>query len=165
MDREYLDLNEAIQSTVTVSTNEWKYVADMEVQLDNNLPLIPGFKGELNQVLLNLIINSTHSIQDKVGHSPQVKGKITITTKNLGEHVQITITDTGLGIPEAIRTKVFDPFFTTKDVGKGTGQGLAISYSVIREKHGGEIYFETEEGKGTTFFVILPIEVEDEGKE
>ncbi|THB71377.1 MAG: PAS domain S-box protein [Desulfovibrio sp.] len=157
-DRDYLDLNEAVRSTVTVSTNEWKYAADLDMDLDESLPLVPGFKAELNQVILNLIINAAHTIQEKLGSNPDTRGTITIATKHLGDKAQIQVSDTGMGIPEEIRTKVFDPFFTTKDVGKGSGQGLAISYSVIRDKHGGDIALDSEEGVGTTFTITLPLE-------
>src|SRR6185436_11045891 len=85
------------------------------------------------------------------------KGKITVRTRCEGEHVVITISDTGGGIPEGIRERIFDPFFTTKEVGKGTGQGLAIARSVVLDKHGGELTFETEMGKGTSFFIRLPV--------
>jgi len=92
-------------------------------------------------------------MQDKSGE----KGTITAKTLDLGTHVKILISDTGTGIPEQIRSKIFDPFFTTKEVGRGTGQGLAISYSVIVKKHHGTISFESEVGKGTTFFIDLPV--------
>ena len=84
------------------------------------------------------------------------KGKITVQTRNCPEWAEIRIQDTGTGIPEKVRTRIFDPFFTTKEIGKGTGQGLAIARSVIVDKHGGSIHFETEEGKGTTFIIRLP---------
>lgn len=157
-EKEYLNINDAVKSTVTVATNEWKYVADLTMDLDEDAPLILGYRAELNQVFLNLIINSAQSIQEKMGASQTEKGAIAISTKKVGAVVQIQVADTGMGIPESIREKVFDPFFTTKEVGKGTGQGLAISYSVIQEQHGGELSFESQEGEGTTFTILLPVE-------
>ena len=115
------------------------------------------FPGDINQVVLNLIVNAAHAIKDKVQEGE--KGRITVRTRNRGEFVEISVQDTGSGIPAAIQGKVFDPFFTTKEVGKGTGQGLSFSYTVVVKKHGGKIWFETEVGKGTTFFVTLPTSV------
>ena len=104
-----------------------------------------------------MIVNSAHAIADKVGDGPRNKGTIGIRTRKDGGFVEIRISDDGSGIAEDIRPKVFDPFFTTKDVGKGTGQGLAISHSVIVKKHGGTIDFESKSGEGTTFIIKLPI--------
>jgi PAS domain S-box-containing protein len=151
------DLNKAIESTTTVARNEWKYVADLVLDLDPNLPNVACHVGELNQVVLNLLVNAAHTIGDVCQQNPGTKGKITITTRAEGEHAVIRISDTGRGIPPHIRSKIFDPFFTTKPVGKGTGQGLAIAYSVIVEKHGGTIGFESEMGRGTTFIIRLPM--------
>lgn len=151
-----VDINHAIENTVTVSRNEWKYVADMETDLDPSLPLIPCLLGEINQVFLNIIINGAQAIGDVLGDGSDKKGVIKISTYNDGDYVEIRIKDTGPGIPEEIQSKIFDPFFTTKEVGKGTGQGLAISHSVIVKKHNGEMTFETAPGKGTTFMIRLP---------
>jgi len=156
-EKQAVDLNRAIESTLTISRNEWKYVADTETHLQPNLPLVMCLPGEINQVILNLVVNAAHAIGERVGDSGQ-KGKITVTTCGRDGWVEIRISDTGTGIPEAIRSKVFDPFFTTKPVGRGTGQGLAIAHSVIVEKHGGTITFETKEGHGTTFIIRLPVE-------
>lgn len=153
-----LDLNHAIESTITVASNEWKYVADLETDFDPSLPLISCLPGEFSQVILNLIVNAAHAIADVVGEGGSEKGTIRIETHNCPEWVEIRIQDTGSGIPEKARSRVFDPFFTTKEVGKGTGQGLAIARSVVVDKHGGTIHFETKEGKGTTFIIRLPHE-------
>ena len=150
------NLNAAIESTVTVARNEWKYVADMILDLDSELPLVSCLSGDLNQAILNIIVNAAHAIGDKLGATPQHKGKITVTTQVNGNWAEIRIADTGGGIPEKLRSRVFDPFFTTKEVGKGTGQGLAIAYSVIVDKHDGTIHFETKQGEGTTFIIRLP---------
>jgi len=152
-----VDLNHAIESTVTVARNEWKYVAEVVTDFDPKLPPVPCLAGEFNQVILNLIINATHAIADVVGDGGRGKGVISITTRRDKNWSEIRIHDTGPGIPEKIRNRIFEPFFTTKGVGKGTGQGLAISRSVIVDKHSGTIAFETEVGKGTSFIIRLPI--------
>jgi two-component system, NtrC family, sensor kinase len=152
-----IDINRAIETTVTVARNEWKYVADVQTNFDSTLPMVPCLAGEFNQAILNLLINAAHAIHDAVGDGSKGKGVITIETKREGEWAEIQIKDTGTGIPEAIRGRIFEPFFTTKDVGKGTGQGLTLAHSLIVKKHGGQIWFESEVGKGTTFFLRLPI--------
>jgi PAS domain S-box-containing protein len=151
------DLNRAIETTVTVARNEWKYVAEVKLDLDPALPMVPCYVGQFNQAILNLVINSSHAIADVVKQSPGAKGTITIRTRRDGDHVEVRVSDTGTGIPEAIRPRVFEPFFTTKDVGQGTGQGLTIVYSSVVKKHGGTIGFESEVGKGTTFILRLPL--------
>jgi two-component system, NtrC family, sensor kinase len=151
------DLNKAIESTITVTQNEWKYVSNMVTDFDPQLPAVPCLLGEFNQVILNMIINATHAIADVVGDSGE-RGQIKISTKRDGDFAEIRVGDTGTGIPESIRERIFDPFFTTKEVGKGTGQGLAISHAVIVEKHGGNIKIESEVGKGTTFVIRLPLD-------
>ncbi len=158
----HIDLNKAIESTITVARNEWKYYADMETEFDHALPLVPCLPGEFNQVVLNLIINAAHAISSRLDPGSSEKGKITVTTRTAGDCAEIRIRDTGTGIREDIRTRIFDPFFTTKEVGKGTGQGLAIARSVVVDKHGGTITFESEMGKGTTFIVRLPLNVRSE---
>lgn len=152
-----VDLNKAIQSTVTVSRNEWKYVANLLTDLDPELPPVLCLAGPFNQVILNLIVNAAHAIAEVVKHGNGEKGTITVSSRRVDDWVEIRVSDTGTGIPEAIRGKIFDPFFTTKEVGKGTGQGLAIARSVVVDKHGGTIRFETEVGKGTTFIIRLPL--------
>jgi signal transduction histidine kinase/HAMP domain-containing protein len=153
------DLNQAIRSTLVVAHNEYKYVAEIDTQLAD-LPLVQCYLGEFNQVILNLLVNASHAISDVVKDSGSF-GKLTIRSRLDGDEVEISITDTGMGIPEAVRGKIFDPFFTTKEVGKGTGQGLAIARSVIVNKHGGTLRFETECGRGTTFFIRLPVGATD----
>ncbi len=153
-----LDINRAIESTVLVSRNEWKYVADLNTELDANLPPVLCVPGEFNQVILNLIVNAAHAIADVVADQPGTKGTITVSTERDGDWAEIRVGDTGTGIPDQARSSIFNPFFTTKEVGKGTGQGLAIAYSVIVQKHGGTISFETRMGVGTTFLIRLPIE-------
>jgi two-component system NtrC family sensor kinase len=149
------DLNQAIRSTLVVAHNEYKHVAELRTQFDD-LPSVPCFLGEINQVVLNLLVNASHAISDVVKDSGNL-GTIDVRTRLDGKEVEISISDTGSGIPESARDKIFDPFFTTKEVGKGTGQGLSISRNVIVNKHGGTLRFESECGKGTTFFIRLPI--------
>jgi two-component system NtrC family sensor kinase len=151
-----LDLNHAIENTITVARSEWKYVADLETEFDRTLPPIYCQPGEFNQVILNLIVNAAHAIADVVGKEGSKRGKIKVQTRNCQEWAEIRIQDSGSGIPEKVRARIFDPFFTTKEIGKGTGQGLAIARSVVVDKHNGTIDFETEEGKGTTFIIRLP---------
>jgi signal transduction histidine kinase len=132
-------------------------VADLEFELEPNLPPVPCFLGEFNQCILNLIINAAHAIGDVVKANPGTKGLITVRTRTDGDQVELRVTDTGTGIPEAVRPKIFEPFFTTKDIGKGTGQGLAMVYGSIVRQHGGTVTFETESGKGTAFIIRLPL--------
>ncbi|MHB0956293.1 MAG: sensor histidine kinase [Pirellulaceae bacterium] len=155
--KQAIDLNRAIRSTLMVSRNEWKYVAELITDFAPDLPLVPCLPGDFNQVILNLVINSAQAIATVVGDGAAGKGTITVTTRRDGDWAEIRIEDTGTGIPEDIRQHVFDPFFTTKDVGKGTGQGLTIVHSIVATKHGGRIWLETEVGRGTTFIVRLPI--------
>jgi two-component system, NtrC family, sensor kinase len=145
-----------------VARNEWKYVAEMDTDL-GELPLIVCNVGDLNQVFLNLLVNAAHAIADVVKDGS--KGRIAIQTAREGDKVHISIADTGSGIAESIRTKIFDPFFTTKEVGRGTGQGLAIARSVVVDRHKGSLTFESEVGKGTTFHIRLPITQEEPGAE
>jgi PAS domain S-box-containing protein len=148
------DLNKIIQNSVAVSKNEWKYVADAELQLDPDLPKVECLGGEISQVLLNLIVNAAHAIENTEHDG---KGKITISSTLHNKMVEVRVSDTGTGIPEAVRESIFNPFFTTKDVGEGTGQGLAIAQDIVVGKHRGQLFFETEEGQGTTFIMQLPI--------
>ena len=150
------DINKAIETTTTVARNEWKYVADMKTELSPSLPPVPCLPGDINQVFLNLIVNAAHAIADRK-NPDNAKGAITISTRLDDKHVEIRISDTGIGVSEKNRSKIFEPFFTTKGVGRGTGQGLAIAHNVVVKKHFGTITFETKEGLGTTFIVRLPI--------
>ena len=149
------DLNRALESTLIVARNEIKYVANVETDLQE-LPLVQCNGGDMNQVFLNLLVNAAHAIKDRDdgnGH----KGVIGVRTRREGDQVVISISDTGCGIPENIRDKIFEPFFTTKEVGRGTGQGLAIARSIVVDSHGGSLTFESTIGKGSTFFIRLPI--------
>ena len=153
-----IDINKAIETTITVARHEWKYVAAVVTDFDEGLPLIPCLIGEFNQAVLNLIINASHAIAAAVESGSIERGTITITTRRDGEWGEVAIRDNGTGIPERIRSRIFEPFFTTKPPGKGTGQGLSLAHSVIVNRLHGQIWFQTETGKGTTFFIRLPIE-------
>ncbi len=154
-----VDLNRAIESTATVSRSEWKYVAELTTDLDPALPPVACYPGELNQALLNLIINAAQAIGERKRDTTCGKGSIHITTRYLkdADQVEIRIRDDGGGIPEEIRDRIFDPFFTTKPIGKGSGQGLPIVYSVIHDKHGGQVDFVSCVGEGSVFKLRLPV--------
>jgi two-component system, NtrC family, sensor kinase len=151
-----VDINEALTNTITVSRNEWKYVATMETDLDPELPQVICLPAEMNQVFLNIVINAAHAVEESV-HGTTRQGLIRVATAQEQGGVRISISDTGGGIPAAVQGKIFDPFFTTKEVGKGTGQGLTLAYDIVVNKHGGSITFDTEEGRGTTFHIHLPL--------
>ncbi|MBE2251257.1 MAG: ATP-binding protein [Myxococcus sp.] len=153
----FINIAESVQSTLTVARNEYKYVADLKTEFCE-LPEVLCYPGELNQAVLNVVVNAAHAIEEALSGTSE-RGLLTVRTVRDGDSVVISIQDTGGGIPEAVRGSVFDPFFTTKRVGKGTGQGLAIARSVVVEKHGGTITFETELGRGTTFFLRIPLKV------
>lgn len=155
-----VDINHAVETTVALARNEWKYVADVQLDLQKDLPAVLGFAGDLEQVLLNLLVNAVHAVEDVVGRESGNQGLIKIATREVGNWVEITVADSGVGIPEQVQSKVFELFFTTKQAGRGTGQGLALARTTIVEKHGGKIDFETESGKGTTFRILLPIPLE-----
>jgi two-component system NtrC family sensor kinase len=149
------DLNKALMNTLTVARNELKYVAEVETDFGDLPPVICSLS-DVNQVFLNLLVNAAHAIGDVVGDTGS-KGTIRLKTRREGSMAVISIADTGAGIPAGIRERIFDPFFTTKQVGRGTGQGLAIARSVV-DRHKGTLTFESEVSKGTTFYVRLPIE-------
>ena len=150
---ELADLNDCVLSTVNIVRNEIKYVADLDLKL-GEIPHISCSRNQLSQVIINLLVNAAHSIENH--------GSITVTTRQVDDTVVLSVRDTGRGMSEEVRNRIFEPFFTTKEVGKGTGLGLSISYSIIK-KHGGEIVVESKPGTGTTFSVILPIHTHQDG--
>lgn len=154
-----VNVNEAIERALTVSRNEWKYAAEVEKQLDDPAPIAFVNEGELNQVLLNIIVNASHAIQEAARDS----GRITVQSFYRDDRVVIGIGDNGNGIPEKIQDRVFEQFFTTKDVGKGTGQGLALCNEFVEKRNDGRLYFETTQGEGSTFFIELPVAQSDIG--
>ncbi|MFN3201275.1 MAG: ATP-binding protein [Bradymonadia bacterium] len=154
------DLNNALESALTVARNEYKYVAEVETRF-GVVPQVMCHLGDLNQVFLNLIVNAAHAIEGKQKSAEQAHsgemGRITLSTTHEGHEVVVAITDTGSGIPLEVQERIFDPFFTTKEVGKGTGQGLSLARTIVTEKHNGTLSFETTPGEGTTFYVRLPV--------
>jgi signal transduction histidine kinase len=152
--RSVIDLNAAIQTTLEIARHEYKYVADVELDL-LELPRVECYASEINQVLLNLIVNAAHAIEE--AKHENARGVIRVRTRHEHDHVEIAIGDTGCGIPDDLRERVFEPFFTTKAVGRGTGQGLSIARSVIVDKHGGTLTFASTPGVGTTFTIRLPL--------
>jgi signal transduction histidine kinase len=154
-----VDLNRAIKATLNMARNEYKSVADLVTDF-GDIPTVHCHAGDINQVVLNLLLNAAHAITDVVEGSSS-KGSITVRTRAIGDFVEISIGDTGDGIPEDVRGRIFEPFVTTKEVGRGTGQGLALSRGIVVEKLKGSLHFETETGKGTTFFIRLPKSAEE----
>lgn len=152
-----VNLNDTLETTLTVSRSEWKYIAEVSTNYAEECPMVNAFPGELNQVFLNLLVNSAHAIIDQLGEDSGERGSIQLATAVRDGYAEVRVSDTGCGIPIEVQSRVFDPFFTTKKVGRGTGQGLAIAHSVIVQKHAGRIWFETTPGVGTTFVIQLPL--------
>jgi signal transduction histidine kinase len=150
-----IDVNRAVTTTLNMARNEYKSVAELETDF-GALPPVHCHAGDVNQVVLNLLLNAAHAIHDVVDGTSH-KGRITVRTRAIGGYVEISITDTGNGIPESVRGRIFEPFVTTKEIGRGAGQGLALSRGIVVEKLNGSLHFETETGKGTTFFIRLPV--------
>ena len=153
-----VDINRAIENTIAVSRSRWQSVAELRPHLDDELPPVFCMGAEVNQVILELIINAADAISAAISDSAKDRGFIDVSTRIDHDCVEVRVSDSGPGIPQAVQDKVFNPFFTTKDVGQGTGQGLAMCHSIIVDKHGGSLTFETEMGAGTTFIVRLPMD-------
>lgn len=153
----FFDLNGLVRDSLTITRNAWKHVATMTPDLAEGLPLVYGLPHEVSQVLINVIINAAQAVEERSIGQPWFRGRIDVSTYVQGEHVVVAVADNGPGIPESDRGRIFDPFFTTKPVGKGTGQGLAISHAVMA-RHVGGIDFTTRLGEGTTFFIRFPTE-------
>lgn len=154
--RSSLDVNRALSGALAVARSELKNVAEVVTEFDSGIPPIQCYPNEINQVFLNLLVNAAHAVAD-AKEQGRVRGTIRIRTRHSDGMVEVAVADNGMGIPAEIREQVFDPFFTTKPIGRGTGQGLAIARNTIVQKHGGSIHFETDEGRGTTFIVRLPV--------
>lgn len=150
-----VDLNRCVRTTLNIVRNEYKYVANLLLELQETLPPVRGNAQQLSQVIANLLVNAAHAI---VGH-----GDVAVRTWHDGDDVLLTVSDTGSGIPPEHLEQIFDPFFTTKEVGKGTGLGLSICYDIVK-KHGGRIAVESEPGCGTTFTVSLPVSSRELGE-
>lgn len=152
-----VEINKVIDNALTISRNEWKYAAELTLDLAPALPSVPGHPTELGQVFLNIIVNAAQAITSKLGERPLEKGRIAVSSRLKGESVEVRISDSGCGIAPEQCERIFDLFYTTKDVGKGSGQGLAIAHAVVVEQHRGAISVESEPGQGTTFIVELPL--------
>lgn len=152
-----VNLNEVLRKVLLVSRGEWKYVAKPETDFQEDLPGVFVCEGECSQIFLNLVVNAAHAIEGRFANEEELKGVIRLQTRQVGDHIEIRVSDNGLGIPEEIRDKIFDPFFTTKEMGQGTGQGLAIVQSIVQKYHG-TLTFETVIGEGSTFIVNFPLD-------
>jgi signal transduction histidine kinase len=164
LQKQNVDLAHAIENALTISRNKWKSVAKVVTDFDPHLPMVACLPGDLNQVILNLIVNAAYAIAEKHGALSEQKGTITLRTRQNGDWAEIHVEDTGAGIPEEIRHRIFDPFFTTKEPGRGSGQGLSIAHNIITKKHGGTIQFQSQIGQGATFIIRLPIQEKLEDK-
>jgi two-component system, NtrC family, sensor kinase len=155
--KELCNLNHLVQNSITISSAEWKRFA--EVEADSSLELLEIYciRGAMAQVFINLILNAADAIETVVREGRKSSGKIVISGERNDKSITISISDDGCGIPEENQGRIFDPFFTTKPVGRGTGQGLAVVYDVIVTKHQGRITFDSEPGKGTVFYLHLPL--------
>jgi len=156
-----VNLNKALTDTLTVARNNWKYVAEVETGLDPELPDVICQPGEMNQVFLNIIVNAADALAEQARIDQSRKGLIQVRTRRFDEWAEVRIADNGPGIPAEIGERIFEPFFTTKEVGKGTGQGLAIAYDIVEHRHGGTLTFETVVGQGTTFIIRLPLKASE----
>ena len=154
-EKKMTDINELLENALIISQNEWKYVAKLSKDFENDLNCVMCSPGDLSQVFLNVIINAAHAIEEKVRDTMET-GTITVSTRNAEGCVEIRIADTGVGVPEHLQDKIFNLFFTTKTIGKGTGQGLAIAYDTIVNKHNGRILFESRPGTGSSFLIRIP---------
>jgi signal transduction histidine kinase len=152
-----IDVAQSIENAIVVCRNEWKNVADVATDFDPDLPLLPCVPGQFNELVLNLLRNAAQAIAEAVADGGVPKGRITVRARRDADVVEIRIEDTGVGIPEKIRSRVFDPFFTTRPVGQGTGQGLAVAHAIVVQGHAGTITLDSQTGRGTTFVIRLPL--------
>ena len=158
--RSDVDINRAVESTAHVARNEWKYHAELTLDLGADVGLVPCYEGELKQVILNLIVNSAHAVEAAAPQRGGGLGHITVRTTRTSDDVRISIADDGIGMDHDTQQRIFDPFFTTKEVGKGTGQGLSMAYATIVQKHGGTIQVDSSPGAGAEFTIVIPARVE-----
>jgi signal transduction histidine kinase len=154
-EKDTVDVNRVVTAATTVCRNEWKYVAELALELAEDLPSIPAYAGDVGQVVLNLVVNAAHAIRSRHGDSRA--GRIRVCTVATDDRIVVLVEDNGNGIPAAHRSRIFEQFFTTKPVGQGTGQGLALVRRLIVDRHGGNVTFDSREGVGTTFRFELPL--------
>lgn len=158
------DINRIVENTLKVSRNEWKYVAEIELDLDPDLPQIPGLPGPLGQSLLIMIVNSAQELAKSRSIDSEGKGTIHISTKLIDDTVEIRVADNGPGIPPDVLPRIFEPFFTTKEVGTGSGQGLSIAHSVVVDKHHGKIWADNLH-PGAMMVIHLPVKQPEKTEE
>jgi len=156
------DLNRLVETTAQVSRSEWRYIADLELDLDPDLERVPCIEGEVKQALLNIVVNAAHAIQERQERregrdTGAARGRILIRTRRRDHEAEITVQDDGIGMTDTVKEKIFDPFFTTKDVGRGTGQGLNLAHGSIVGKHSGRFEVRSSPGQGSTFTILLPL--------
>lgn len=151
------DINKAVLNTLTIARNEWKYSCEVCTELDERLPLVPCYPAEFNQAILNLVTNAVDAIEAEIERERYLKGTITIKTMRKEDWAVLQFEDNGCGIPEVNLSRIFEPFFTTKEIGKGTGQGLAITHNIIAKKLQGTIQVFSEPDIGTRFLIRLPL--------
>ncbi len=149
------DINAILENIAVVCRNEWKYSAELTMDLDESLPRVRCNSHDISQVFLNLLVNAAHAVSSRHKES-MTKGIITIKSAFERDAVVVVLEDNGVGIPVELQSRVFDPFFTTKEVGEGSGQGLSICHAIVK-RHSGEIQLKSDPGKGTTVTVSLPL--------
>jgi two-component system NtrC family sensor kinase len=160
---EAMDVNHLVRTASTITRNAWRYVAQLELELSDDLPLALGIPQAFGQVLINLIVNAADAIEAHAPSAPEGHvAKIVIRSRAVDGLVELQVEDTGGGIPEAIQKRVMEPFFTTKGIGKGTGQGLPLAYRTIVNQHAGKFFFETHVGHGTSFFIQIPQQLDEQ---
>lgn len=147
-----VSLNSVLQNALKVAWNALKYDHTVTQHVPENLPLILGNEGQLQQVFINLFVNAAQAMKGG--------GELTIDAKHLGNYVQVRVSDTGEGMSEQTQKELFTPFYTTKKVGEGTGLGLSVSYAIL-EAHDAEVKVESKVGEGSTFILQFPMDLPD----
>jgi len=160
-EKKFVNINKALEETFAVLKVEWEDIAGFELDLDPKLPAVYCAIDEINQVIFDILANVTDANKEVIKDETGQKEKITVKTKRADEFINIIIEDTGSGIPPEMIDKIFDPFFTTKEPGKGKGQGLAIAHNIIAIKHHGKLEVQSEIGKGSTFTISLPLDIDN----
>ncbi len=150
-----VDVNKCIDTVYTISRHEWKRIADFELKLSRDLPYLYASRDELHQVLLNIVVNAAHAIDEKIQAGQYDRGKIKVVTRIVAENIEIEIANDGPEISRANLDRIFEPYFTTKEPGKGTGLGLSLVRRIIEDEHGGKISVSSTT-QGTSFIMVLP---------
>ena len=147
-DEDWFDVREGLERTLTITKNMLRYGIEVSKQF-GDVPKIRCAPSRLNQVFINLVTNAVQAMDGE--------GRLELATRDLGDEIEISVSDTGCGIPEENVARIMDPFFTTKPVGQGTGLGLSIVRSIVEEEHGGRLHVSSVVDVGTTFTVTLPL--------